>query len=46
MSSINPNRVAAELEGDFVVFLIGVRINKPLKIHKRGRSGRVETTAT
>jgi hypothetical protein len=34
MSSINPNRVAAELEGDFVVFLIGMRINKPLKIHK------------
>jgi hypothetical protein len=26
--------VAAELDGDFVVFLIGMRINKPWKIHK------------
>jgi hypothetical protein len=29
-----PGRVAAEIEGDFVVFLIGMRINKPWKIHK------------
>ena len=34
MPSVNPGRVAAEVEGDFVVFLIGMRINKPLKIHK------------
>lgn len=27
-------RVTANLEGDFVVFLIGMRINKPLAIHK------------
>lgn len=27
-------RVTAEVEGDFVVFLIGMRINKPLKVHK------------
>lgn len=27
-------RVAAELDGDFVVFLIGMRINAPWKIHK------------
>ena len=34
MPSVNPGRMAAEIEGDFVVFLIGMRINKPLKIHK------------
>jgi hypothetical protein len=27
-------RVTAEVDGDFVVFLIGMRINKPLKVHK------------
>jgi hypothetical protein len=27
-------RLTANLEGDFVVFLIGMRINEPLKIHK------------
>ena len=27
-------RVTARLEGDFVVFLIGLRINEPLKVHK------------
>ena len=27
-------RLTATLEGDFVVFLIGMRINKPLMIHK------------
>jgi hypothetical protein len=26
--------MTAEIEGDFVVFLIGMRINKPWKIHK------------
>ena len=26
--------MAAEMDGDFVVFLIGMRINKPWKIHK------------
>jgi len=31
---IVPRRVTAEMEGDFVVFLIGMRINKPWKIHK------------
>lgn len=33
-SPIFPDRLAARLEGDFVVFLIGARINKPWKIHK------------
>ena len=27
-------RLTATLDGDFVVFLIGLRINKPLHIHK------------
>lgn len=27
-------RITASLDGDFVVFLIGMRINQPLKIHK------------
>jgi len=34
MSAIVPKRVTARIEGDFVVFLIGMRINKPWKIHK------------
>jgi hypothetical protein len=34
MAKIIPKKVAAKIEGDFVVFLIGMRINKPLKIHK------------
>lgn len=31
---IQTERLTATLEGDFVVFLIGMRINHPLKIHK------------
>jgi hypothetical protein len=31
---IRRERVTATLDGDFVVFLIGMRINHPLKIHK------------
>ena len=34
MAKVVPKRVTAEIEGDFVVFLIGLRINKPWKIHK------------
>lgn len=34
MPAVNPNRVTARIEGDFVVFLIGMRINKPWKVHK------------
>jgi hypothetical protein len=26
--------MAAQIEGDFVVFLIGMRIDKPWKLHK------------
>jgi hypothetical protein len=34
MSSLYTEKMAAELDGRFVVFLIGMRINKPWKIHK------------
>ena len=34
MANVIPTRMTAEIEGDFVVFLIGMRINKPWKIHK------------
>ena len=29
-----PGRHVAHIDGDFVVFLIGMRINKPWKVHK------------
>lgn len=31
---IHRERMTATIEGDFVVFLIGMRLNQPLKIHK------------
>jgi hypothetical protein len=34
MPEILAKRMAAEIEGDFVVFLIGMRINKIWKVHK------------
>jgi hypothetical protein len=34
MAAIHPGRFAAQIEGDFVVFLIGMRVNKPLLVHK------------
>ena len=34
MASVVDKRMSAEVEGPFVVFLIGMRINKPWKIHK------------
>jgi Domain of unknown function (DUF4188) len=34
MAAIHPGRFAAQIEGDFVVFLIGMRVNKPLQVHK------------
>jgi len=34
MPSVIPARMTARIEGDFVVFLIGMRINKPWKIHR------------
>ncbi|MEM1360368.1 MAG: DUF4188 domain-containing protein [Pseudomonadota bacterium] len=32
MSIINPDRMKAQIDGSFVVFLIGMRINKPLNL--------------
>lgn len=34
MTPVIPSRMTASVDGDFVVFLIGMRINKPWKIHK------------
>ena len=34
MAAIFPGRYAAQVEGDFVVFVIGMRINKLLLVHK------------
>ena len=34
MARVLPERMCAQIDGDFVVFLIGVRINKPWKVHK------------
>jgi hypothetical protein len=34
MTQINAQRMTVEVEGDFVVLLIGMRINKPWKVHK------------
>ena len=34
MARILPERMTARIEGDFVAFFIGMRINKPWKLHK------------
>jgi hypothetical protein len=34
MSSIRAERLAAHIDGDFVVFLIGMRINSLVRVHK------------
>lgn len=34
MAAVIDRRMTAEIEGEFVVFLIGMRINKPWKVHK------------
>ena len=34
MASVVPGYRTAQVEGDFVVFLIGMRVNKPWKLHK------------
>jgi hypothetical protein len=34
MSPVVNGRMTADLDGDFVVFLIGMRVNKPWKLHK------------
>src|SRR4051812_3058581 len=32
--AIHPGRYSATIDGDFVVFLIGMRVNKPLQVRK------------
>jgi hypothetical protein len=34
MPEIHPGRYTADIEGDFVVFLIGMRVNRPWKLRK------------
>ena len=34
MARVFAERMTAEIDGDFVVFLIGMRINRPWKVHK------------
>lgn len=34
MAAIMDSRATARIDGDFVVFLIGMRINKPWKVHQ------------
>jgi hypothetical protein len=34
VNGVYPRRTSGRIEGDFVVFLIGFRINKPWKLHK------------
>lgn len=34
MARIIPERMSARIEGEFVVFLIGMRVNKPWMVHK------------
>src|SRR5438270_3115253 len=34
MAAVFPGRYAAQIEGDFVVFLIGMRVNRLLLVHK------------
>ena len=33
-TTIHPGRHTAEIEGDFMVFLIGMRLNRPWKAHQ------------
>jgi hypothetical protein len=34
MAAVIDKRMTVQMEGEFVVFLIGMRINKPWKVHK------------
>ena len=34
MAKVIAERMSAEIDGDFVVFVIGMRINRPWKVHK------------
>ena len=34
MAKVHDRRMMAEMDGEFVVFIIGMRVNKPWKVHK------------
>jgi fumigallin biosynthesis monooxygenase-like protein len=34
MAAVHRGRYSADIEGDFVVFLIGMRLNRPWKVHR------------
>ncbi|MBI5946929.1 MAG: DUF4188 domain-containing protein [Chloroflexi bacterium] len=34
MAKLNRQRVTAEVDGEFVVFMIGMRVNRPWKVHR------------
>ncbi len=34
MAKVIGSRMSAEMEGEFVVFLMGMKVNKPRKLHK------------
>ena len=34
MTDVIPRKMTVEIEGDFVVFLIGMRVTRPWKVHK------------
>ncbi len=34
MAHVIPERMCAQIDGDFVVFIIGLRVNRPWKVHK------------
>ena len=36
MAKVHPGRYTAEIDGDFVVFVIGMRLNKLWKVHRWG----------
>jgi hypothetical protein len=37
MARVIPDRMCAQIDGDFVVFIIGMRVNKPWNIPARDR---------
>ena len=36
MSEVRAERLTAEVDGEFIVFLIGMRVNRPWKVHRWG----------
>ncbi|WP_197681314.1 hypothetical protein [Afipia sp. GAS231] len=46
MSQVIPQRMTARIDGDFVVFLIGMRVNRPWKIWKMGTGRKPDAAHT